>query len=204
MPPNIVASSSIITADVASVVPKKVKNEEKRVFSWEEVYYFVSSNQIKCIHRNEQVQAIYNQWMKDTLEKYGSIESYLLSTKLKEFVNTTTTTEVVIDPYRPKVIILPNDFPYSVDKGIQHILLWSQTPLARNYIEETLESNYGRKSYEWVYFVNPSEIQSVRKLPHVHVFCVLDIQSDHRKKNKMYYLIKHRKGEICFLSSSVT
>lgn len=102
--------------------------------------------------------------MKDTLEKYGTIENYLLSTKL--FFD-----QVENDSKgRPPVIILPNDFPYSVAPGIHHILLWSQTPLTRDYIEEILESNYGHQMYEWVYFVNPPEIQSVRKLPHVHVF----------------------------------
>ncbi|KAI9481040.1 MAG: hypothetical protein EXX96DRAFT_607808 [Benjaminiella poitrasii] len=102
--------------------------------------------------------------MRETLEKYGSIESYLLCTKLKDFAITDS------HQYRPKVIILPNDFPYSVSKDIQHILLWSRIPLARDYIEEILETNYGHQTYEWVYFVNPPEIQSVRKLPHVHVF----------------------------------
>lgn len=121
-----------------------------------------ATNQIKCIHRNKQVQTVYNQWMKDTLNKYGSIENYLLSTKLHF--------KPIEDKSRPPVIILPNDFPYSVEEGIKHILLWSQIPLSQSYIEEILEANYGSKTYEWVYFVNPPEIQSVRKLPHVHVF----------------------------------
>lgn len=100
--------------------------------------------------------------MKDTLNKYGSIENYLLSTKLHF--------KPIEDKNRPPVIILPNDFPYSVEEGIKHILIWSQLPLSPSYIEEILETNYGSKTYEWVYFVNPPEIQSVRKLPHVHVF----------------------------------
>ena len=123
--------------------------------------FHLATNQIKSIHRNKQVQTVYNQWMKDTLAKYGTIENYLLKTKL-HFEPTT-------DKSRPSVIILPNDFPYSVEAGIQHILIWSQTPLASSYIEEILQKNYG-PSYEWVYWVNPPEIQSVRKLPHVHVF----------------------------------
>lgn len=125
-------------------------------------YFALATNQIKKIHRNKQVQTVYNQWMKDTLSTYGSIESYLLSTKLNFKPNA--------DEHRPPVIILPNDFPYSVAEGISHILLWSQVPLAHDHIEDILETNYGHELYEWVYFVNPPEIQSVRKLPHVHVF----------------------------------
>lgn len=123
--------------------------------------FVLATNQIKSIHRNKKVQMVYDKWMKDTLAKYGTIENYLLSTKL-DF------SDPITDESRPPVIILPNDFPYSVEEGIHHILLWSQIPLSRDYIQEILESNYG--DYEWVYFVNPPEIQSVRKLPHVHVF----------------------------------
>lgn len=123
---------------------------------------FLATNQIKSIHRSKKVQAVYDQWMKNTLSKYGSIEKYLLSTKLHF--------KPLQDTSKPPVIILPNDFPYSVEEGIQHILLWSQIPLSRDYIEYILETNFGSQNYEWVYWVNPPEIQSVKKLPHVHVF----------------------------------
>ncbi|GAA5815160.1 hypothetical protein MFLAVUS_008666 [Mucor flavus] len=157
MPPNV-----DIATKPSLVAPITAHYDENEVFSWEQVYHFVSTNQIKSIHRNKQVQTVYNQWMKDTLQKYGTIENYLLSSKLNF--------KPITDESRPPVIILPNDFPYSVAEGIYHILLWSQIPLSRDYIEDILESNYGHKEYEWVYFVNPPEIQSVRKLPHVHVF----------------------------------
>jgi hypothetical protein len=103
--------------------------------------------------------------MKNTLDTYGTIEKYLLETKL-HFPSPAPTT----DCKRPPVIILPNDFPYSVTPDTRHILLWSQIPLSRDYIEDILEKNYGKENYEWVFWVNPPEIQSVRKLPHVHVF----------------------------------
>ncbi|CEP19289.1 hypothetical protein [Parasitella parasitica] len=157
MPPNVA-----LAAPTSSGLAPSSKEDQDQIFTWDEVYHYVSTNQIKSIHRSKQVQTVYNQWMRDTLSKYGSIENYLLSTKLHF--------EPIQDKDRPPVIILPNDFPYSVEKGIQHILLWSQIPLSRDYIEHILESNYGSANYEWVYFVNPPEIQSVRKLPHVHVF----------------------------------
>ncbi|KAF7732085.1 hypothetical protein EC973_006340 [Apophysomyces ossiformis] len=131
-------------------------------FKWEEVHHYVSTNQIKKIHRSQSVQKVYNQWMKDTLDKYGSIETYLLKEKLHF-----PTDAFSID--RPPVILLPNDFPYAVEPGINHLLMWSQTPLNQEYIEEILLSRFGM-AYEWVYWVNPVEIQSVRRLPHVHVF----------------------------------
>ncbi|KAI8989943.1 hypothetical protein BDB01DRAFT_487125 [Pilobolus umbonatus] len=122
----------------------------------------VATNQIKRLHRDEKVQKQYNQWMTDVLHAYGTIENYLLLNKL-HFTLTTSKD-------RPPVILLPNDFPYNVASDIKHILIWSLQPLNRDYIEDILNINYGSHLYEWVYFVNPPEIQSVRKLPHVHVF----------------------------------
>ncbi|CAO3631189.1 unnamed protein product [Cunninghamella blakesleeana] len=139
--------------------PRIYKDE---VFSWEEVRYFVLSNQVKKLHRHPSVQVVYQKWLKDTLEKYGTIENYLLATKL-HFPSSSSSEE-------PPVIILPNDFPYSVDQGIEHILLWSQQPLSPDYVEEIMKKNYNPKEWDWVYFVNPPEVQSVKKLPHVHVF----------------------------------
>ncbi|KAI8371357.1 uncharacterized protein BYT42DRAFT_579960 [Radiomyces spectabilis] len=153
MPPDIEVLSSLVNQRRAS------SNE---VCTWDQVYYYVSTNQIKMIHRSPKVQAEYDQWMKDTLATYGTIEKYLLTNKL-HFPPTK-------DDEHPAVIILPNDFPYSVESGIDHILIWSQVPLDPNYVEQILEQRYGSENWEWVYWVNPPEIQSVRKLPHVHVF----------------------------------
>ncbi|KAI7875832.1 uncharacterized protein EV154DRAFT_569382 [Mucor mucedo] len=155
MPPN-----TVVATTTGSLSEPATKYNEDDVFTWEQVYHYVSTNQIKNIHRNKQVQTVYDAWMKDTLAKYGTIEKYLLTTKLKF--------EAMTDPNCPPVIILPNDFPYSVTPGIHHILLWSQIPLTRLYIQHILDTKYAE--FECVYFVNPPEIQSVRKLPHVHVF----------------------------------
>ena len=104
---------------------------------------------------------MYRQWTEDTLAKYGTIENYLLKEKL-----------IFPDPQdnKPTILILPNDFPYSVEPGIEHILIWSKEPLESHWIESILEEKYGSSVYEWTYFVNPPAFQSVRRLPHTHVF----------------------------------
>ncbi|KAI7871655.1 hypothetical protein BDF14DRAFT_1719045 [Spinellus fusiger] len=100
--------------------------------------------------------------MKETLANHGSIENYLLTSKLHFPTYSPTDT--------PSVFLLPNDFPYAIEEGICHLLIWSQTPLENAHIEDILENSYGKELWEWVYWVNPPEIQSVRRLPHVHVF----------------------------------
>ncbi|KAI9478782.1 MAG: hypothetical protein EXX96DRAFT_572269 [Benjaminiella poitrasii] len=129
------------------------------VHPWEEIVHYVSINQVSKLRRNKTAQDIYQKWTKDTVDKYGSVENYLL----KEKIHFPPSSELGI-------LILPNDFPYSVDPGIEHILIWSKEPLASDVVESILEKKYGSSIWEWVYFVNPPEWQSIPRLPHVHVF----------------------------------
>ncbi|ORY91827.1 hypothetical protein BCR43DRAFT_497346 [Syncephalastrum racemosum] len=139
------------------------------VHPWSEIYELVSSNQVHLIRRNREGQQKYRQWTAETLEKYGTIENYLLSEKLQPLARQQEDTAGK-DADRPRVLVLPNDFPYSTAPGIEHHLIWSQTPLKEDYVRDILESHFGSSKWEWVYFVNPVETQSIRRLPHVHVF----------------------------------
>lgn len=67
-------------------------------------------------------------------------------------------------------MVLPNDFPYSVVPGIEHILIWSKVPMQQEKILEILEERFGSKEWEWIFFVNPPQWQSVPSLPHTHIF----------------------------------
>ncbi|KAI8643068.1 hypothetical protein BD408DRAFT_365554 [Parasitella parasitica] len=99
--------------------------------------------------------------------KYGTVENFLLKEKL----------HWPVDDPKP-ILVLPNDFPYSVDPGIEHILIWSKEPLDAEYVESVLDERYGATVWEWVYFVNPPEWQSIPTLPHVHVFMRKRVATD--------------------------
>ncbi|KAL9546331.1 hypothetical protein MBANPS3_006718 [Mucor bainieri] len=129
------------------------------VHPWEEIVHYVSQNQVSKLRRNKDAQAVYQKWIQETLQTYGSVENFLLKEKL------------IWPKDDPKpILVLPNDFPYSVDPGIEHVLIWSKAPLAADFVESVLDERFGARIWEWIYFVNPPEWQSVPTLPHVHVF----------------------------------
>ncbi|KAI8091892.1 hypothetical protein BDF21DRAFT_410454 [Thamnidium elegans] len=127
------------------------------VHPWEEIVKYVSLNQVSKLRRNKDQQAVYAKWVKETKEEYGSVENYLKETKIQY-------------PEGVTFLVLPNDFPYSVDPGIDHILIWSKTPIDSELVSEILEERYGSNNWEWTYFVNPPQWQSVPSLPHTHIF----------------------------------
>ncbi|CEP17432.1 hypothetical protein [Parasitella parasitica] len=130
------------------------------VHPWEEIVDYVSRNEVSKLRRNRYAQEVYQKWTSDTLVKYGTVENFLLKEKL----------HWPKDDPKP-ILVLPNDFPYSVDPGIEHVLIWSKEPLVdKTFIESLLDERYGATVWEWVYFVNPPELQSIPTLPHMHVF----------------------------------
>jgi len=67
----------------------------------------------------------------------------------------------------------PNRFPYDVEPGVDHLVLWSVKPLSdedmHRKIKQQLKRLY-KTSVEYVAFVNFVEDQSIRDLWHAHVF----------------------------------
>jgi hypothetical protein len=63
-----------------------------------------------------------------------------------------------------------NDFPYHLQPGIEHYLLWSDRIMLDEEVEEYLRSDpVARQSSSWLAFVNPTELQSIPEIHHVHV-----------------------------------
>ena len=109
------------------------------------------------LRRNKDQQAVYAKWIKETKEEYGTVANYLVKTKVQF-------------PEGVDYLVLKNDFPYSVTPGIEHILIWSKSGMDPDQVTEILEERYGSQDWEWCFFVNPPEWQSVPSLPHTHIF----------------------------------
>lgn len=54
------------------------------------------------------------------------------------------------------------DFPYSVESGIEHYILWANVPLAEKDVERHVQKQFPNNTKEsLLWFVNPMELQSV-------------------------------------------
>eukprot|EP01026_Neomeris_dumetosa_P048286 TRINITY_DN4175_c0_g1_i6.p2 TRINITY_DN4175_c0_g1~~TRINITY_DN4175_c0_g1_i6.p2 ORF type:complete len:109 (-),score=2.52 TRINITY_DN4175_c0_g1_i6:284-610(-) len=60
-----------------------------------------------------------------------------------------------------------NDFPYYLEDGIEHHVLWCTEPLQHEEILQVIQQY--REGYETTYFVNPPQLQSIKGVWHAHV-----------------------------------
>ena len=74
----------------------------------------------------------------------------------------------VVDNFRQPVVLVENDFPYNLEEGAKHMVLWSNKAMVRGEIEAFLDSSLKGKRYIW--FRNTEANMSV---PNIHHYQVL-------------------------------
>ncbi|KAF2202711.1 hypothetical protein GQ43DRAFT_470664 [Delitschia confertaspora ATCC 74209] len=160
--------------------------------TWEDLTHLISTNQLEKLLRVPSSLKAYLAWSAHVKKEYGSATNYLLDQRLgwtplsKEGVlrfplaNPTP----FADPRDFK--ILRNDWPYGLDAGIYHIVVWLKKPLpvdqrgalteegrqmVERFVGKVFREKVGeeREGEKVLWFKNSRDLQSVRGLEHVHV-----------------------------------
>lgn len=67
-------------------------------------------------------------------------------------------------------MILENSFPYSLERGILHKVVWSVEDMSRDQVVEFARKEYPENLFDIVIFVNPNSMKSITKPYHMQVF----------------------------------
>jgi hypothetical protein len=78
-----------------------------------------------------------------------------------------------VDGGRVRLVWLDNDFPYALQAGIQHLVLWSTGALDEATLRAAIAARYDAARWECAWFVNPPALKSVKRIEHAHVLCRL-------------------------------
>ncbi len=113
--------------------------------SWFEVSWLIHHNHINLIGRRPDLQVALDERMKSVTPE--NLKSRLLRNK--------------------EWSITPNEFPYWMNDNIQHRVLWSDRIRDAEEIDVYLQT-YLKQPYLW--FRNPTHLQSVTSIYHVQVF----------------------------------
>lgn len=154
-------------------------------------------NDLHLLKRKPSDLRRYLQWSREIKATYGSIPDYIMLKRLKWKPLPTSNPETGprFDSISPLPFeneqdfkILPNDWPYGMEPGIVHIVVWlknrletepergDMTPTSRKQIEDFVQERFvekvralpgTREKVQW--FKNWTTLQSVPGLEHVHV-----------------------------------
>ena len=118
------------------------------------------SNDEQDFFREKQMQDKYEVHKLNLLEQGISLEQHIKNTCLKDMAYS----------------FCFNKFPYDLDKNIAHYVLWFDpkfiytSDMVENLIRFHLDQKH-YQGYEFVYYMNEVEIQSISGIPHFQVFC---------------------------------
>ncbi|KAI5459936.1 hypothetical protein BGZ63DRAFT_415377 [Mariannaea sp. PMI_226] len=175
-------------------------DEEFRCHDWEDLKNVIENNDLSVLKRKPSDLRRYMKWTAETKAQYGSMTNYLLTHRLPQAWGTPPFTPASLIPFEDtsdfKVLI--NDWPYGLEPGIRHIVVWLRTPIptdaktgdmvpeSRALCEDFVKKYFvdslgpgGEKQVLW--FKNWVALQSVRALEHIHVL-VNNVDNDTIKR----------------------
>src|SRR5207249_2924665 len=96
----------------------------------------------------------YREFRKTTIRQYGSIDNYVREVILRVPATKNTTAASASAspssasqhlPSSSEYIIRKNDFPYALEQGIEHWVIWSLKEMTHDEVEEALRRTFNGK-----------------------------------------------------------
>lgn len=146
-------------------------------FSWDELRRIVvETGDLAWLSRSITQEETYQRYMIDLRREYRSVHDFVMHSKFgfaKRFNETTqrweTTTE---SPKEVLSVLLPNDFPYYTEDGIEHWVLWKLNgKLVDEDVEKAradLEEKLG-DVIDFIHWENPPNLKSLPDIAHIHI-----------------------------------
>ncbi|KAJ1986911.1 hypothetical protein GGI25_006041 [Coemansia spiralis] len=156
-------------------LPEELLNQKSAKFvgvvrdiSWNELKLLVAANRFDLLGRKSPDELEYQADLRRIREEYGSVAAFVRQVKLAEFLADPST----------RYLMIPNDYPYALQGRTTHYIIWSKAKLThssvpdakvRELFESKLDAQLGAGKYEWVWFVNPPQLQSIPEVFHGHL-----------------------------------
>ncbi|KAL3425045.1 hypothetical protein PVAG01_04326 [Phlyctema vagabunda] len=171
-------------------------DEEFHHHTWDELKHIIETNDLSILKRKPSDLRRYMAWTASTKAEYGSMTAYLLANRLPKAWGRPPFTPESPIPFQSQsdYEILINDWPYGLEAGISHLVVWSRTPIetegetgdvtkqSRERIEGFVKKTFAQRLGEGgeqrvMWFKNWVALQSVRSLEHIHIL-VRDVDTD--------------------------
>lgn len=139
------------------------------MYNWEIIKNYIESNNGYLLTRTDESRIEYNKF-KETLKKYKSIKDYIYINYLKS--ESIIKDDIIYSTGKniKKYNFCKNIYPYNVEKGIKHYILWSIEDLEEKDDKINKIIKIYLKNKDYLYFYNPKGRRSVSEVFHIHVF----------------------------------
>ncbi|KEY67177.1 hypothetical protein S7711_03037 [Stachybotrys chartarum IBT 7711] len=163
-------------------------DDEFKKHDWDDLKLIIETNRLDTLKRKPSDLRRYMKWTSRIKAEYGSMTQYILANRLPQEWGQPPFTPASTVPFANssdyKVLI--NDWPYGLESGISHLVVWSRTPIPVDAEtgDVTPQSRAGIENFVQRYFIdtlgpggggqvlwfkNWVALQSVRALEHFHV-----------------------------------
>lgn len=146
---------------------------------WQEIIGYIDTNQLQNLSRHKNGEEVYKNNMKDINNKYNTIDDYIYDTIFgyPTFINNGKISVMKDINVSELPILRLNDYPYYFEENVCHYILWHTQEFSDSVIEKLLEEKlpyilnkpFVKKNYDYVYWVNPVNLKSVKNIWHAHV-----------------------------------
>lgn len=157
--------------------------------SWTDLQHVIKHNELHRLSRSASQLAEYILWKRDIESKYaGGVMEYILVDKLR-WTSSMEKRPVAFDEElfgdSRDVRILLNDFPYAMEKGLVHVVVWSRAAIPKEgengditaesrdklagFVKETFIDGLGMEEDSVLWFKNWAALQSIPLVEHFHV-----------------------------------
>ncbi len=161
----------------------------KQPLTWEQLQTIILvENNLAKLSRSSDQQRDYEIFRCCLKQEYQSVLDYVLITKfgMEKIPGNDGRCQaypLLKDIAETKIVLVPNDFPYFMDKGITHFILWKtrETVLPRDIEDAKKELGKRMKVLDFLHWINPPHLQSLPDIDHVHILCRLENETDTEK-----------------------
>ena len=149
--------------------------EEVKPLTYEEVEAIVKSGQREDLGKLRRIyseQQRYDTFIAKVKSEYCTVEDYILHKvfgveKKVQQDSGKWACQTATSHQQRLLIWRENDFPYALESGLKHYILWSTETLKKEDIETEIEAHV--PTTEYLYFVNPPKFRSIERVWHAHV-----------------------------------
>ncbi|CEM24450.1 unnamed protein product [Vitrella brassicaformis CCMP3155] len=148
-----------------------------RPATWEEARQHIESGRLDLFARNADVGDKYRQWRGRVTDEYVSMGDSILINVLglqhtrdeQGRMQAVPLTEAARASLHDRHWLVPNDYPYSFEDGVSHLVCWALRDLSAADVEEIVEKAYPPDTHEYLYFINPTNLRTIESIHHWHV-----------------------------------